>query len=526
MLDDILGRLNALPEAQRKEVVAEAERATAHMRWLPNVGPQTQAYLCPADLLLYGGQAGGGKTGLLLGLALTAHRRTLLMRRQGTELGALIEETIRFNGSREGYNGSSPPKLRTVDGRLIDFGSAKDAGDEQSWQGQAHDLLGLDEATQFLESQVRFLMGWVRTTDEAQRTRVVLASNPPLDASGQWVIGMFRPWLDLTHPKPAKPGELRYFVTDPDGNDMEVDGPEPVQFPGRPNPVKPLSRTFIPAALADNPYLARTDYASKLDAMPEPLRSAVRDGNFMAAREDDPWQAIPSDWVRQAQARWTSVPPVGVPLCAMGVDVAQGGGDQTVIARRYDGWYAPMLAVPGAQTPDGKAVAALVIQHRHDRCAVVIDNGGGWGGDAVKHLVANEIDAEAYLGVKPSTARTADRQLPFFNTRAEVYWRFREALDPSQPGGSPIALPPDPELVADLAAPRYSVGPRGIQVEAKEDLVKRLGRSTDRGDAVVMAWRAGPKGPDSGRAWAQRQRGRFGPMQTRAVMSRTSSQRR
>src|SRR3546814_1539203 len=80
--------------------------------------------------------------------------------------------------------------------------------------------------------------------------------------------------------------------------------------------------------------------------------------------------------------------------------------------------------------------------------------------------------------------------LGFYNKRSETIWRFREALDPSQPGGSPIALPPDPMLVADLTAPTFTVPPRGIKVESKEDVCKRLGRSTDRGDAVVMAWRS------------------------------------
>jgi hypothetical protein len=71
---------------------------------------------------------------------------------------------------------------------------------------------------------------------------------------------------------------------------------------------------------------------------------------------------------------------------------------------------------------------------------------------------------------------------------------FREALDPGQPGGSPIALPPDPKLVADLTAPTFEVTPNGIKAEPKEKVCERLGRSTDRGDAVVMAWFEGPRG--------------------------------
>ena len=56
------------------------------------------------------------------------------------------------------------------------------------------------------------------------------------------------------------------------------------------------------------------------------------------------------------------------------------------------------------------------------------------------------------------------------------------------------ALPPDPKLQADLTAPIYEVRagePPKIYVEGKEDLIKRLGRSPDRGDAVIYSWAAG-----------------------------------
>src|SRR6476661_8501015 len=49
----------------------------------------------------------------------------------------------------------------------------------------------------------------------------------------------------------------------------------------------------------------------------------------------------------------------------------------------------------------------------------------------------------------------------FANKRAEVWWKFREALDPDQPDGSAIALPPDPELRADLCSPTWKLGADG-----------------------------------------------------------------
>jgi hypothetical protein len=54
-------------------------------------------------------------------------------------------------------------------------------------------------------------------------------------------------------------------------------------------------------------------------------------------------------------------------------------------------------------------------------------------------------------------------------------------------------LPPDASLVADLTAPTYEIKGGKIQVESKENVCKRLGRSTDRGDAVVMCYSTGIK---------------------------------
>lgn len=485
-LDDLLRLLGATAPEERAAFVEAVQDKVAAL-WTANPGPQTLAYYSAADILLYGGQGGGGKTDLGLGLAFTAHQRSLLMRRKYANLDGLIDRAKAIHGSNQGFNGKPPPRLTTGDGRLIVFGANQHAGDEQGFQGQPYDFKYLDEATQFLESQVRFHIGWMRTTEPGQRVRMVLGTNPPIDSTGDWIVGFFRPWLDVTHPRPAKHGELRWYVTAPDGSDMEVTDGSPVILPGmRGEPLIPMSRTFIPAALKDNPYLINTGYQAKLDGLPEPIRSAVRDGNFMAARQDADFQVIPTQWVLDAQARWTEDGMLGQTMSAMAFDPAGGGADDAVLGWRYGGWFSAFEVRNGPETASGSHMAALVVQHRRDGAPVIVDVGGGYGGAVTERLKDNHIVASGFNGANKTAAISREGKLHFVNRRAEAWWRMREALDPDQEGGSPIALPPDPELRADLTAPTWELTTNGIKLESKDDLRERLGRSPGKGDVACM----------------------------------------
>jgi len=509
LLDEIVTRVQGLPADRLKLLHAETDKALGQKLWVPNPGPQTLAYLSLADVLGFGGEPGGGKSQLGLGLAFNEHQRSLIMRRQYTDLAGLIDDAIKINGGRDGFNGSIPPTMRRG-GKIIEFGAARYVGDEQNWMGRAHDLLVFDEGTQFAYTQVRFLMGWLRHEDPKQRTRVVIPTNPPLTSEGLWFVEMFAPWLDDRYPRPAKPGELRWYVSDEQGRDIEVDGPEPVKIGDK--LVQPLSRTFIPSTVDDNPFYAAGSYRAKLDAMTEPHRSILL-GKFKTTLSDQPDQVIPTQWIREAQKRWTPKPPDGVPMCALGVDCSGGGADPMVIAIRYDGWYAPMVEIEGKNIPmdrSGAFCAGQVVSCRRDHALVVVDLGGGYGGPTYEHLREQDIDTHGFRGAEACARRSQNGNLHFPNKRSAAYWLFREALDPGQPGGSPIGLPEDPKLIADLAAPTFSPTPHGIRVEPKEDVVGRLGRSTDRGDAVVMAWFEGPKEINSALEWAEEREARRG----------------
>lgn len=497
-LDQVLAAYEALPEQAKEAVKADAIAATKHMRFLALPGPQTDAYLSDADILLYGGSAGSGKTGLIVGLPVNEHQRGIIFRRESSQTDGLIAfakevigDTARFNGQDNEFN--------WPDGRNLKFAGMKEPDDWRKHAGRERDYIGFDEGAEFLEQQVSSILAWLRA-EPGKRCRVVFASNPPRSSDGAWMIEWFAPWLDKQYPNPAKAGELRWAVMAA-GKTVWVDGPGEHVIKGE--TYTAMSRTFIPAALKDNPYRNTAEYRARLQSLPEPLRSQLLYGEFGAGQEDGLWQAVPTAWVHAAMQRWEPTPPAGVPMCSIGTDVAQGGADKTVLAWRHDGWYAPLLAVPGEQTPNGTDVAGLVISKRRDGAKVVIDIGGGWGGDAYAHLKANDVDVVSFMGVKPSLRRTQDNQLRFANVRTEAWWQFREALNPDQQNGSPICLPDDRELLADLTAPTYTIGSNGIQLEPKDKLVKRLGRSPDRADAAVMAWWAGARAASDLKIWEQ-----------------------
>jgi len=504
LLNEILASFQDVPKDKIIEGAADALLFTANEKWIPSPGPQYEAYVSEADVLLYGGEPGGGKSQLGLGLAFNKHKRTLAMRREYGDLDRLVEDALKIHGSKNGFNGSPPPKLKISEQQIVDFAAAHRVGDEQGQMGKGHDLLFVDEATHFAESQIRFLMGWVRSEDPLQRCRTVLATNPPLTAEGLWVIKMFAPWLDPRHPNPAKEGELRWVISDENGEDLWVDGPTDIREINN-KKMRPTSRTYIHSSVKDNPWYASSDYERQLDSMPEPYRSLLM-GGFRTSFRDQQNQVIPTAWVQKAQLRWKPRPPADVPMCAIGVDASGGGNDPMVIACRYDGWYDKLVKIKGNDIPMDRAgswCAGQVLSYRRDNAMVVIDLGGGYGSSMYEHLKGNDIQTKGYKGAESTTKRSAEGKLKFTNKRSAAYWMFREALDPGQSGGSPIMLPEDSELIADLTAPTFEVTPNGIKLETKDKVCERLGRSTDAGDAVVMAWFEGERKTTNALEWME-----------------------
>ena len=333
-------------------------------------------------------------------------------------------------------------------------------------------------------------MGWLRSGAPGQRCRAVIASNPPIGSEGSWLIEWFAPWLDPMFPDPAAPGELRWCITV--GTEIRwVDGPGETVLEssdGKPEVYKHQSRTFIPAMLDDNPYLRDTDYRAQMQNMPEPLRSILLKGDFMAGRQDHEWQVIPTEWVRLANERWLHAEKRRRKMIALSADVAIGGADDSVLASLHeDCWFAPLVRKKGIEVTGPDDVAAMMLVAQKDGADLSVDSTGGWGAGVASHLKRdNSLDCFQIIYSKGSARKTKDGKFGYANLRAQMYWELREALDPDD--GDEIALPPDAKLTAELTTPRYRVRGTDLIIEDKDEIRKRIGRSTDGADAVVQAW--------------------------------------
>lgn len=479
-------RLTQRNHTYAKKIIKEREKEVAEgaasINWKPFPGsPQEMAFYSEAFECLYGGQAGGGKSSLSVGLSLCGpHHRVLILRREAAQLADLkfkIQELV------ASYGGGSIVRLPD---RTIEVGGCQMTADWRKYKGREHSLKVFDELSEFEEAQYTSIIAWCRSGSDP--CRVLATTNPPSDRqSGRWMKKRWSPWLDKKNPNPALSGEIRYFVRQPDGTEIEVETQCPVEVEG--TKIVPTSRTFIRASVSDNPIMMAAGYNQTLLSLPEPLRSQLAFGDWDAGEVDEAYQVVPGNWIKAAQDRWGPTPPKGIEQPDLiAIDVARGGDDQTVIAWRYGHWV-DYRKIPGKQTPDGDSVASWVI----DQLVLAgIDPAGppilvdviGVGSSAYDSLKRLGFNAKAVNVATKSTWRDRSRKLGMVNLRAEYWWRVREDLEPSYE--SEIQLPPHPEVLGDLAAPHWKLVLKGIQIEKKEEIKKRIGRSPDVGDALVM----------------------------------------
>jgi len=223
----------------------------------PNEGPQTEFLAAAEKDVLYGGAAGGGKSFAMIVDPLrychVKDHRALILRRSMPELREMIDK------SRELYPQAFPgAKFREVEklwnfpsGAKIEFGFLERDADVYRYQGQAYSWIGFDEITHLpTEFSWNYLASRLRTTNPEIQTYLRCTANPG---------GVGAHWVKKRYIEPAK---------------------ENTSFMGHDG----LTRKFIPAKLADNPYLAEDGvYEQMLKSLPPIQRRQLLEGNWEVA---------------------------------------------------------------------------------------------------------------------------------------------------------------------------------------------------------------------------------------------------
>lgn len=482
------------------------EALTMHQpAWTPQVGNDAQklAWEVDCDVLFVGGAAGGGKTEILNGFATMKGRNVLYLRRTFPQFERIIDRlkeicgTASFNASKNIFR---PDGKRGITARMIRLGHIQHDKDVDQYQGGERDTLLFDEATHFGETIVKKLMTWNRSTavDEEGnkiRTRVVLASNPATNTEGLWLQKMFAPWLDASHPfYPCETGRILYKFLINDIEYWQEDGGIMTKHPqtGKklPVPVQGLSFSCVRMSWKDNPeYRNNPEYIARLDSLPEPERSAYRDGSFESAMSDEPMQIIKIDPLMRAVQRWRDrnleERPMGI-LSAIGQDVARGGTDKTVTSPWHGLRGEVLRKKPGKLTPDGDSCKAE-IDAVSDRCEVpVAIDIIGVGSSAYDSVVKGYPNTYQFNAAGKSYATDRSGQLPMVNLNAEMWWKFGEDL---QEPDCEIEVPDDPDLIRQLLnRRRKKTTSPVIQIESKDDYRERIGESPDSADAFLIGY--------------------------------------
>jgi len=448
--------------------------------------PQTLAINTYADWLFYGGAAGGGKTYLIIILALTQHKRTCIYRRTYKQ-GLQIRDTLHRIVTAAGGSSRHDKTEFELNGRLVHFRSLDHWDSVEGLQGNEYDLMAFDECTQFPQMWIDYLSTWNRSPDPNQRCRMVLTSNPPTSSDGAWVKLAFAKWIDKRHPNPAKSGEVAYFVN-VDGRLIECENSEPIEVDGEMR--HPHTRLFIQANALDNPDLGER-YYNKLDSLPEMLRRAFKYGDWSVMDLDGANQFFPSAWVEAAvdRSRNKELMPDGLPIKSIGCDVATVG-DESAPAY-YDGnRIVDIVAVKGLLTSDGHGYNAWLKSSIIDRGLsaippIGIDSIFGSAYDICKEDPFYQGKVMAVHFGESLNMMSDNGMLDLPSVKVALYWYLRTRLDPDSE--SPIGIPDDPTLIAQFKAINYKVEGRKVVLEKKSDMKERVGFSPDRLEACIYA---------------------------------------
>lgn len=250
----------------------------------PQPGPQTAFLESTADIVFYGGAAGGGKTYALLLEVLRHYDNSLfgavIFRRNSTQVrneGGLWDESLKLYTQVSGYSREAFLEWEFPSGARLKFAHLEYERTVYDWQGAQIALIGFDEITHFSETQFLYMLSRNRSTSGVPGY-VRATCNPDVSS---WVRTWVDWWIDPKTglPIPERSGVVRWFIR-LEGKMYWGDSREDLlwQFPGE----LPKSFTFIPSKLQDNKILMDKDptYLANLNALSKVERERLRDGNW------------------------------------------------------------------------------------------------------------------------------------------------------------------------------------------------------------------------------------------------------
>ena len=271
-------------------------------RIAPQPGPQTVFASTTADIAIYGGSAGGGKTfALTMEAARYVNVRNygaVIFRRTSPELqgaGSVWNESRNIYPHLGGIARESPNldwRFKKTDA-TVEFRHLIHETSVYAHQSKQYDFLGFDELTHFTELQFWYLLSRLRSLNAAPK-RVRATCNPDPDSFVRRLIGW---WIGKDgFAIPERSGVIRWFarvdeqlvwgaspaeVTAQDPDRIRVRGSVRLDGDDRP---EPMSFTFVRARAQDNRILMRQDpgYLARLNLLIGAQRKRLKDGNWDA----------------------------------------------------------------------------------------------------------------------------------------------------------------------------------------------------------------------------------------------------
>lgn len=170
-------------------------------------------------------------------------------------------------------------------------------------------------------------------------------------------------------------------------------------------------------------------------------------------------------------------------------DVARFGDDETVISLRTGNRVRILDVIQGQDTVQTARQLARHakenVHEKHGRPVVVVDDSGVGGGvtDQLRAIASETGDSFRVVAFNGANSPAVENEGEYPNARSELWFEFAEEWLPS------LDLDDDEDLLADLCAPEYKLDAKARRVvEPKDETKKRLGRSPDRADSVMMAF--------------------------------------